>query len=160
MKQLMKSMVDESGQLMAVECFYYIDLPTEIGFIKLAFEQNNYFVVATEEDSLEVTDNVASLFEADEFKRVDLSHRSPWQSAIGKPVRWIWTMVNQQGYLDGLQFEFANDITQKPVVLQLIAMASGINIYKRISLSQPKIKKPLINEKSHNNEERVMDVVA
>jgi hypothetical protein len=159
MKQLMKSMVDESGQLMGVECFYYTDLPTDIGFIKLAFQQNHYFVVATEDDSLEVTDNVANLFEPNDFKCVDMSDRSPWQSAIGKQVRWIWTMVNQQGYLDGLQFEFANDISQKPVVLQLIAIASGIDIYKRISLSQPKIES-LLNGKSHDHEDRLMEAVA
>jgi hypothetical protein len=152
MRKLMKSMVVESGQLLEVECLYHTDLPNDIGLIKLAFQQGTYFVVAKEDDSLELTRDATSI----DFEGIKVSSEFPWHSAIGKHVRWVWTMVNQQGYLDGLQFEFANNITQEPIVIQLIAMASGIDIHKRISLGQERI----INMVNIDNDDMLMSVAA
>ncbi len=152
----MQSITDESGQLVEVESFYYTDLPTDIGLIKLAFQQNSFFVVVKEDDSLELTDKVT--FTENDFKRINMSDKLPWQAAIGKQIRWIWTMVNQQGYLDGLQFEFANNINQKPVVIQLIAVASGIKVYNRVSLTQKLVN--LSTVKKTNDEEILMNIAA
>jgi len=160
MRELMKFMAYESGHLVEVECFYPSDLPTDIGFIKRGFQQGSYFVVATDDDSLKLTDSVAEVdVDVDDFNSVNMSDKLPWQSAIGRSVRWVWTMVNQQGYLDGLQFEFANNITQEPVVIQLIAIASSIKLYKRISLSQRRIgmHKPPLKVANHDSEEILME---
>ena len=45
--------------------------------------------------------------------------RRPIQSAIGRPLIWAWEMTNQQGYLDGIQLEFAEDVSAESVVVQL-----------------------------------------
>jgi Family of unknown function (DUF6334) len=37
----------------------------------------------------------------------DLSGEEPWSRLIGCGTLWIWQMVNQNGYFDGLQFAFA-----------------------------------------------------
>ena len=45
-------------------------------------------------------------------------------------------MVNQQGYLDGLQFEFSENVEKESLVIQLIAIASSIEVNLRVNLNQ------------------------
>jgi hypothetical protein len=129
MRHLMRTIVYESGKFVDVEYFFHPNLPTEIGAIKLWFQKGIFFVVAKSDDSLECTDkNIESDLKKEGFKSTHSSHDMPWQPAIGRHIRWIWTLMNQQDYLDGLQFEFADNVSQKSVIIQLIAIASRIDI--------------------------------
>ncbi len=125
----MKTLVYESGQFVNVEYFFHPDLAAEIGAIKLCFQKEIFFVIVKPDDELEMTDEKIDLvLEKEGYKSTQMSHEIPWKLAIGNHVRWIWTLTNQQNYLDGLQFEFANNVNQKSVIIQLIAIASRIDI--------------------------------
>ena len=129
MKHLMRTIAYENGKFVDAESFFHPDLPTEIGVIKLCFQKGIFFVVAQNDDSLELTDrNIENDLKKEGFKSIRLSNDMPWQSAIGRHIRWLWTLMNQQGYIDGLQFEFADNVSQEAVIIQLIAIASRIDI--------------------------------
>lgn len=53
----------------------------------------------------------------------------PWNGAIGQPVSWIWILKNQQGYEDGMRFEFLSREKETPVIVTMIGIASSIQIY-------------------------------
>ena len=52
-----------------------------------------------------------------------------WQPCIGKGLQWAWSMTNQQGYTDGMRFEFHNPDESESVIVELIAMASGLHFF-------------------------------
>lgn len=37
---------------------------------------------------------------------LDVSANAPWTRAIGLELVWAWALTNQQGYTDGLRFQF------------------------------------------------------
>ena len=55
-----------------------------------------------------------------------LHQNDPWKEAVGKPLLWTWLMTNQQGYLDGVQFEFASSVEKASVVIQLIVCGGAL----------------------------------
>ncbi len=129
MRHLMKTIAYESGQFVNVEYFFHPNLPAEIGAIKFWFQKKVFFVIVKPDDELEMTEEKIDLvLEKEGYKSTYMSHEIPWQLAIGNHVRWIWTLTNQQNYLDGLQFEFADNVSQKSVIIQLLAIASRIDI--------------------------------
>jgi hypothetical protein len=48
-----------------------------------------------------------------------------------KSIQWAWKLTNQQGYFDGVQFEFTDKIAsvENDIVVQFIAIASAIQVY-------------------------------
>ncbi len=138
MEPLIQTMANDSGLLREVEYFYDEDLPSDISAIKLIFQHHTYVVVVVkDDDSLElVEDPTAENWANPGLQSFTVSHQLPWRMAKGRMVRWAWTLVNQQGYLDGLQFEFANHLSQSPLVVQLTAMASRIEVNVRINLNE------------------------
>lgn len=125
----MKSLVNEGGLFIDVE-YFYTPSPMYIRFIKLIFQKGIFFITVQEDDSLELTENIAeSILEEDGLEKINVSDELPWKLSIGKSVLWARTMVNQQGYFDGLQFDFANNVSQEPVIIQLISMPAHIDIF-------------------------------
>jgi Family of unknown function (DUF6334) len=59
-----------------------------------------------------------------------VSQNKPWSMAIGKRIRWSWALINQQGYPDAVQLEFAKDFLNTSVIIQLVTAASSIKIYE------------------------------
>jgi hypothetical protein len=126
----MRTVVYESGPFVNVEYFFHPDLPADIGAIKFWFQKKVFFVIVKpDDDSLEMTEEkIDRILEGQGYKSTHMSHEIPWKLAIGNHVRWIWTLTNQQNYLDGLQFEFSDNVSQKSVIIQLLAIASRIEI--------------------------------
>ncbi len=63
----------------------------------------------------------------------------PWDDAVGRTLGWIWLLRNQQGYEDGLRFEFSqNEKGKPPTIITLITIASSIEIYhsQKINLTE------------------------
>lgn len=61
----------------------------------------------------------------------DLSAEQPWCDAIGRRLIWGWSLTNQQGYEDGCQFEFGNQIgggQPSQLCIQVMVAASGLRI--------------------------------
>ncbi|MEO8528319.1 MAG: DUF6334 family protein [Pseudolysinimonas sp.] len=52
---------------------------------------------------------------------------STWVDLLDTRVAWIWTLTNQRGYFDGMQFEFFRDKTT--IILQLMAEGSRLRPY-------------------------------
>jgi hypothetical protein len=58
------------------------------------------------------------------------SKAAPWIDAVGRSLRWIWLLQNQEGYEDGVRFEFAPSTEgQEALEVTLLAIASGVRIY-------------------------------
>lgn len=50
-----------------------------------------------------------------------------WNKCIGKSVRWAWLMTNQKRYTDGIRFEFDNLNSPDPIIIDILAIASGLS---------------------------------
>jgi hypothetical protein len=117
-------MFEEAGRLTGVHYGSYPDARTMVWIIRLSFEAGDWsLVVNPDDDTLLITEP----FETDHAHFDSAPENSPWRLALGKRPRWIWTMTNQQGYQDGIQFEFA-DPGEAAVTIQMIAMASSWHI--------------------------------
>lgn len=93
--------------------------------IGLIFSDSSIFIVAQEDDSLNIYNNIAWK-QGNKYKEVSLIETMQWFSAKGKPLLWTWMLYNQQGYFDGLQMEFAKDSQDISSVIQLVAQGSEI----------------------------------
>lgn len=60
---------------------------------------------------------------------VDVSASSPWSACLGLKARWLWELTNQQGYTDGVRFEFGEPDKPFQVVVELVVLASEIDIF-------------------------------
>lgn len=53
-----------------------------------------------------------------------------WNDVLGRSMSWIWLLRNQQGYEDGLRFEFSTTQRDKTLtIITLIGIASSIRMY-------------------------------
>ncbi len=63
----------------------------------------------------------------------------PWNDKIGRSLSWVWLLRNQQGYEDGIRFEFSSKDGEKSrLIITLISIASSIEIYvsQKINLTE------------------------
>lgn len=126
MKVLMRRIVEEFGPLLGVIGSSEFS-PLEQGSrsfdeISLQFKGGEVTITANaEDDSIQLREG------GPEFPATfDLSGNSPWLSTIGSGVIWVWTLENQQGYVDGIQLEFNKDGVQADV--QFICEASALSV--------------------------------
>jgi hypothetical protein len=83
--------------------------------------------VVTEDDSVEIIPldfNVANNLDS-----INVSSDVLWKDAIDAKLQWVWGLINQQGYADGIQFEWIQSISQRRITIQLIA-ASWFQVHK------------------------------
>lgn len=59
----------------------------------------------------------------------DVSNKSPWRLATGKPLFSVWRMTNDKGADDGLQLSFAETARDAPTIIQLIAIGSALHVF-------------------------------
>ena len=125
------SAVHETGEcLVGVNGYFFVDGVSNNMLVAIRFHFENEIVVvaAREDDSLDIFGMERNYDEENQLFR-DLSGTAPWDLAISKPLLWSWRMINQQGYLDGLQMQFGRNVHASIVQVQLIAIASEIKIY-------------------------------
>ena len=123
----------ESGEcLVAVWAVVDPDLPAELRGLVLGFERRGYWVAVSEDDEIMVSEEPPS--EGGECGKVDLSADEPWRGLLGRRLRWVWQLVNQQGYADGLQFEWAPDHSRAGKTLQLVAVAGRLAVARVLEL--------------------------
>jgi Family of unknown function (DUF6334) len=84
--------------------------------------------VIEEDDTIELTSIDIEL--ANKFDTIDVSDNSLWKDAIGSQLHWVWSLTNNQGYTDGIQFEWTNHYLKKIIIVQAIAAASCFRLYK------------------------------
>jgi hypothetical protein len=117
------------GDLLIVEYLVESTLPESIEAIIFNFENQAFTIkVVIDDDSIEVVSGRASSEPSHNI--ISVSKNKPWSLAIGKRIIWSWALINHQGYHDAIQFEFAKDLSDSSVIIQLIAAALSIRIYE------------------------------
>jgi len=127
---LMESMAKKSGQLEEVDYFYWDDIRIFTVFLKLVFQHETFFILANGDDSLELTRTFPNVPSLEELTQTRGAEMVPWRFAIGRHLRWGWMMINQQGYVDGIQLEFGNGDKEESISIQLLAIASSLKIQR------------------------------
>jgi Family of unknown function (DUF6334) len=126
---LLGEISDHAGTLRQVKYLLDIESPDSLEAIVLIFENRILTVsVFAEEDTIELQDCEPLIGASNNL--IDLLNNNLWSLAIGKALRWGWVLINQQGYLDAIQFEFANNVSDNSVIIQLVAVASNLKVYK------------------------------
>jgi len=116
---------DEDARLRGVVAHTWPSPVVHVGALSLTFDSGVVVLIAEADASLTISDPAG--WQPDPgLVPISLDVKEPWNLALGKPLLWTWSMTNQFGYRDGLQLEFAEDVTDTSVVIQLIVMASTI----------------------------------
>jgi hypothetical protein len=123
MPPLTKQLVDSYGALVEVREGRRLGRNGPVS-VTLGFENGAVLVSAEADDDTITMQAIASLSGA------DVSAESPWSSAIGRGLMWVWTLTNQQGYQDGCQFEFKESGRDGPrhLCVQLVVAASALHV--------------------------------
>lgn len=120
---------NDLGDLLLVEYLVESSLPESIEAIIFNFENQAFTVKAVvDDDTIEVVSGRASNEPSQNI--ISVSKNKPWSLALGKRIRWSWALINHQGYHDAIQFEFAKDLSDSSVIIQLVTAASSIRIYE------------------------------
>lgn len=126
---VLHDMVYEAGYLKQVKYLCWKGFTDSIIAVILTFTNKTFTVCAIpSDDTIEVIANQLSLDSESEI--ILATEREPWSRAIGRRTLWAWNLTNQQGYPDSLQFCFANAESQEDIIIQLITVASCLNIYE------------------------------
>ena len=114
-----------SGEhLMDVEGQFFLhDGLQSLTAVKLKFENISIMLIAQEDDSIEIELN-GCFVNASGYEIQRLDRSAPWNTAISRPLLWAWMLINQQGYFDGLQFEFAESVEAAVSRIQLLVIGS------------------------------------
>jgi Family of unknown function (DUF6334) len=115
---LLKEVVDSFG---AVKRIAVDDVnPVMLSVICITFENGDLNIEAVaEDDSLNI-----SIDSRREGTLSDVSSGAPWRRLVGGSPLWIWTLTNQQGFVDGIQFLVRTG--RGDVMLQLVVIASSL----------------------------------
>lgn len=119
---------DFSSILEKVEYFTAVD-SNDIELIILSFqnEEGSQLIsiqIDINDDSLSVSTLQPKNMKY--YHRVHVSEK--WESIIGCQAIWMWTITNQQGYLDAIQFEFRTPLGSN--IIQFLGIASSIQSYE------------------------------
>ncbi len=128
----------ERDHLISIEYIYDLDDlddSDELGCLQaivLNFERQSFTVKAVpEDDTIKIVPG--KIKPNSEQKLIPVSEDEPWSTAIGSFIRWSWALINDQGYPDAIQFEFAKeqeDRSTSSITIQLVTIASSISIYE------------------------------
>lgn len=89
--------------------------------IQLEFENSSLFISVDVDD-----DTVVVSAGGRGFRPVsELTNAAAFSTCIGLSLRWVWTLKNHRGYVDGIQAEFAGDA--QSCIVQFLAEASELS---------------------------------
>ena len=86
-------------------------------------------ITAMQDDSIKVVEVNVLDFCSVPSDKVKSKCSTVWNRCIGLPIRWFWLMENNKGYTDAFQIEFAKNVSEKPISIQLRAEASELTTY-------------------------------
>jgi hypothetical protein len=113
----LSKLVDSAGKLIKIKGFSFPELPDEIAAIELTFEQVQCFICVVED-----TDEIKLNSKVDISEFIESDVLICFSEFLGRELLWAWSLTNNQGYNDGLKFQFQNS----DVALELIVEASSI----------------------------------
>jgi hypothetical protein len=127
MPSALQDFVNELGEITSVIGRNALEPVTEIElghFDEVQFVcQRGIFTVAADGEFDSV--NLMMSEGSKPFKR-EISQVAPWKQVIGKPILWAWLLTNQQGFMDGFQFEVTT--SDGYVAVQLMCEASSLSV--------------------------------
>lgn len=135
MLDTLKRVCDDGGQLVNVIGSQFIsdEKLLWITAVALQFEKlTAVFRIDPADDAL--TESIGIPKAEPDERFIALSHLPPWESCIGKGVRSGWQLTNQQGYADGVRLEFGNPDEPSSRVVELIGIASRIQLFAAAEL--------------------------
>jgi len=94
--------------------------------IVLKFESGTLPLFVTDDDELTIVQNFDVHSPTEGHFCESIGSFYPWRDVLGASVLWGWILVNQQGYTDGMQFEFLKSMGGESTVIQLLAVAGEI----------------------------------
>jgi hypothetical protein len=119
---------EKAGDLRRVLAARFGGDPTFVTELKFVFEGFALLVRADGEYD-EVVLGTGDFSDEPEISIHDVSADAPWSEALGRTICWGWELTNQQGYADGVRFDFANSTGGKFEV-ELIVAASSLHAYR------------------------------
>ena|ERR1700754_2871784 len=129
-------MVERGGILRLVGYLYDPESPKDIFGVRLLFEGGDWLVTVVSED-----DTVAAAPTTDAdlagWSIGDVSTYFPWAAAVGKRPIWVWSMENNRGYLDAIQWEFGDTVNGGSLTVQVLAIASRLDINSVLTVETP-----------------------
>lgn len=95
--------------------------------LHLQFEGHAIELRCHDDDSLQISE-CTELRSEDGETKMSLSDGHTWTAAITKPILWVWSMVNQYGYFDGIQLHFASNAEDSGVLIQITAAGGALRV--------------------------------
>ncbi|MDY6937369.1 MAG: DUF6334 family protein [Cyanobacteriota bacterium] len=132
---LLSEIVYESGLLRQVDSLYFDEDMDSCTSIVLTFQHRIFTITAiASDDTIELYSGNSYLANGDRL--ISKTEKEPWCQAIGKRIIWAWSLTNQQGYEDSLQFHFSkidrdssSIDSEEDILIQLIVVASSLETY-------------------------------
>lgn len=119
---------DHGGRLVGVTQTLFEGDPRFVTAVGLRFESlSAIFRAVPDNDTLAVS--LESLIPEPSETLIDASQSAPWSGCVGFSICWAWRLTNQQGYSDGVRFEFSEQGTESRAVIELIVAASAIQAF-------------------------------
>lgn len=127
MLNTLATLFDSGRALFSVRYLLFEGDPEFITAVELSFESIKA-VFRAEPDFDTLAANIGSLETAPDETIFDASHLQPWHRFMGLQFSFAWQMTNQQGYTDGVRFDFDGQ-TGQPSIIEMVVYASAIRIY-------------------------------
>ena len=128
MLDTLKKICDDGGRLLGVSQALFEGNPRFITAIALRFEHlSAVFRAVSDDDTLVVR---LELFVTEPGETIIvIEDGAPWSVCLGFGICWAWRLTNHQGYTDGVRLEFSDPGKLPPVVIELIVVASAIEVF-------------------------------
>ena len=116
---------ENSGRLLGVSQTLFEGDPQFVTAVCFRLESlSAIFRAVPDDDSLAVS--LGTLVPETTETLIDASQYAPWSACVGLSICWAWCLTNQQGYSDGVRFEFSERGKESSKVIELIVAASAI----------------------------------
>ncbi|KMT63735.1 DUF6334 family protein [Catenovulum maritimum] len=115
----LSKLVEVAGNLRKVYTYSFAEIPNEIAAIELEFDDLSCSINVVED-----FDEIAINIPPDTTGCIPSSQSTLFHKCKGGKILWCWKLINNQGYTDGLKFEFSNGIK-----FEVVVVCSAINQY-------------------------------
>ena len=120
---------DDAGSLRGVGYTLLDGDPRFVTSVALRFDSlTAVFRAVSDDDTLSAA--VEDLLAEPDETLADASGLRPWASCIGRTPAWAWRMTNQQGYTDGVRFEFGEVGQPATTTVELLVVASALRVFE------------------------------
>lgn len=125
--QLLTDQTMNGNDCRAINAFSHIDCPQDFEVIEFNFGNLVLSLRAIDDDMLGIEDS--PFRGGEDYLFHELSASGIWRDLCSSSLRWVWQLVNQQGYNDAIQFEFVRKSASNAIIIQFVVVASSIKCF-------------------------------